>query len=251
MFAVSLRKEMLEQWRSRRLLIVVVVFVLFGLASPLLAKMTPEFFRLLPQGDQIARLLPPPTLSDAVAQYLKNLFQFGVLLAILLAMGAVSQEKERGTAALILVKPMSRGAFLMGKFAAIGTSFLIATVLAGAGAYYYTVLLFRAPPLGGWIALNLLLLLVCLVYVALTLCFSALARSQVTAAVAGFGAMLVLSLAGSLPAIGTHLPHELINWGSRLVLGGSKPAWTALLSALVLIALPLALGWLSLSRQEF
>jgi len=250
MFLVSLRKEFLEQWRSRRLLIVAVVFVLFGLSSPLLAKMMPEFFRLMPQGDQIAKLIPPPSLADSVGQYVKNLSQFGILLAILLAMGAVSQEKERGTAALILVKPMTRGAFLLGKFAAISLSFLIAVALAGLGAYYYTVLLFEAPPLGGWVALNLLLVLVCLVYVAITLCFSAIARSQVAAAAGGFGAMLILSLAGSLPAIGSRLPHELINWGSRLALGGSQASWTALAAALLLVVLPLGLGWLSFSRQE-
>ncbi len=251
MFMVSLRKEMLEQWRSRRLLVVTVVFVLFGLTSPLLAKMMPEFFRMLPQGEQIARLMPPPSLTDAVGQYVKNLFQFGVLLAILLAMGAVSQEKERGTAALILVKPMTRGAFFLGKFAAIAVSFLVAIALAALGAYYYTVLLFEAPPLGGWLALNLMLLLVCLVYVAITLCFSAVARSQVAAAAGGFGAMLVLSLAGSLPAIGSRLPHELINWGSRLALGGATAAWAALIATIILIVAPLALGWFSLSRQEF
>ncbi len=247
----SLRKEMQEQWRSRRLLIVTVVFVLFGLTSPLLAKMMPRFFRMIPQGEQIAKLIPPPSLTDAVEQYVKNLFQFGVLLAILLAMGAVSQEKERGTATLILVKPMTRGAFFLGKFAAIALSFVVAIALAALGAYYYTVLLFEAPPAGGWLALNLMLLLVCLVYVAITLCFSAIARSQVAAAAGGFGAMLILSLAGSLPAVGSRLPHELINWGSRLALGGSGPAWTALFVTLVLVIGFLTLGWASLSRQEF
>ena len=54
-------------------------------------------------------------LRDAADQFLKNLGQAGILTAILLAMGSVANEKERGTAALILSKPASRGAFLGAK----------------------------------------------------------------------------------------------------------------------------------------
>lgn len=250
MFAVSLRKEILEQWRSRRLLVVTVVFVLFGLMSPLLASLTPQFLRLLPQGDQIAALVPPPTVTDAVGQYVKNLSQFGFILAVLLAMGMVAQEKERGTAALILVKPMPRWAFLLGKFAAVGVSFLVATGLAALGAYYYTVILFEAPPLGGWVALNLLLLLNFLVYAAVALLFSTLARSQTAAAVGGFGALVVLLILGALPGVGAYMPNELVNWGSRLALGGGRAAWAAVAVSLALIVVSLGLSWLSLERQE-
>src|SRR5713226_2620753 len=115
LFWAALRKELLEQWRSYRALVVAAVLLGFGLLSPLSAKFTPELFRLLPNGAQIASLIPPPTLLDAVAQYLKNMSQFAVILALLLTMGAVSQEKERGTAAMMLSKPLPRWAFLAAK----------------------------------------------------------------------------------------------------------------------------------------
>ena len=38
-FLSVLRKEILEQWRTYRFLIVAAVMVLFGLISPLLAKL--------------------------------------------------------------------------------------------------------------------------------------------------------------------------------------------------------------------
>jgi hypothetical protein len=41
LFVVSLRKEMLFQWRTRRVVIVGAIFLLFGMVSPLLAKFTP------------------------------------------------------------------------------------------------------------------------------------------------------------------------------------------------------------------
>ena len=47
-FLIVLRKELTEQWRTRRLLIVAAVLIVFGLGSPLLAKVTPEILRSVP-----------------------------------------------------------------------------------------------------------------------------------------------------------------------------------------------------------
>ena len=102
-----LRKELLEQWRTLRLPVVSVVFLLVGLSSPLLARFTPELLKAV-AGDQFQIQLPTPTAADAVAQLAKNLGQFGALIAVLLAMGAVATEKERGTAAMVLSKPVRR-----------------------------------------------------------------------------------------------------------------------------------------------
>ena len=101
--ASLLRKELLEQWRTLRLPVVAAVFLLVGLSSPLLARFTPELLKAV-GGDQLQIVLPTPTAADAVDQLVKNLGQFGALVAVLLAMGAVATEKERGTAGLILTE---------------------------------------------------------------------------------------------------------------------------------------------------
>ena len=134
--APLLRKELLEQWRTMRLPIVAAVFLLVGLASPLLARFTPEILKAV-GGDQFSIVLPTPTAADAWAQLAKNLGQFGALVAILLAMGSVATEKERGTAALILTKPAGRDAFLLAKMVAIATTLGISTAIAGVGAWLY------------------------------------------------------------------------------------------------------------------
>ena len=157
MAVTALRKEILEQWRTYRLFLVSAVLVAFGMLSPLLAKITPELFRMLPGGEQFASVMPAPTVADAIAQYIKNINQFAFLLALLTTMGAVAQEKERGTAVLMLVKPLGRGTFLGAKFAALALTYLIGILLAGLAAYYYTMVLFGAPDAGAWLLMNLLL----------------------------------------------------------------------------------------------
>ena len=97
------RKEMMEQWRTYRMLIVAVVLFLFGLTSPLMARYLPEMMAAIPNlPEGMAGIIPAATLADAIGQYVKNMNQFGILLALLMSMGSIAQEKERGTAALML-----------------------------------------------------------------------------------------------------------------------------------------------------
>ena len=249
-FLVAWRKEMLGQWRSYRLLVATVVLLAFGLLSPLTAKLMPEIFKLMPGGETIAQLIPPPTVQEAVAQYIKNSDQFGLILAVLMAMGAVAQEKDKGTAALVLAKPMPRSAFLLAKFAAQGTTFVVAIALAGAACYYYTWILFGAMGVAAWLALNGLLLVIVLMYVALTLLCSTLTRSQAVAGGLALGLVVIVSVLGSLPRIGEYFPARLLGWGSGLVAGKPAPAWPALLMTLTLTLGALAAACLSFRRQE-
>ncbi len=249
-FWVALRKELLEQWRSYRLLVVGVVLLLMGLASPLFAKYTPEFIKLLPMGDEIADLMPAPAAADAVEQYLKNSSQFGILLALLMTMGAVAQEKDKGTAALMLAKPLPRGVFLVAKFAALGLTFALSVLVAGLACYYYTLLLFEALDATAWLVLNGLLLLNLLVYVALTLFCSTLTRSQVVGGGLAFVLLMILTAIGAVPRVGEYLPGQLIAW-ARAVMGGSGAAsWPALWTSLGLILVALVGAWLVFERQE-
>ena len=250
-FWVALRKELIEQWRSYRLVVVGAVLLDFGLASPLLAKYGPEVIRqALPEGEEILKLIPSPTAADAVAQYLKNISQFGILLAVLMTMGSVAQEKDKGTAALMLAKPMPRGVFLAAKMVALGLTFAIGIFLAGAACYYYTMLIFEALSLPAWLALNGLLLLFILVYVALTLLCSTLSQSQVVSGALAFGFLVVLSALGAVPRLGETMPGRLTTWAGGLVAGNGGSAWPALAVSVGLILVALLVAWLILERQE-
>jgi ABC-2 type transport system permease protein len=250
-FLIVLRKELLEQWRTYKLLIVAAVLVVFGLISPLLAKLTPELLKAVPNiPPALAFAIPVPTLNDAVAQYVKNMSQFGILLALLMSMGSVAQEKERGTAAMMLTRQVSRETFLLAKFTALAVTFAASLVLASLGCWYYTLLLFQALDWIPFLALNGLMLVVFLDYIAMTLLCSTLARSQAAAAGLAFGGLVLLGGLGALPRIGDFLPGRLFSWGTALLIGKADPAWPALWISLGLIpALLLAAGIL-FRRQE-
>ena len=249
-FIASLRKEFIEQWRTYRLLVLVIVLAFFGMTSPLLAKYTPELLKAIPATGGMTLVMPPPTLMDAISQYIKNISQFGFLLALLLSMGAVAQEKDKGTAAMMLVKPLSRATFILSKVCALGLTFLASLLVAGLGAYYYTILLFQPVDLGLWLLMNLLLWVYMLVYVALTVLFSTLTRSQAAAAGLSFGMLLLMALVGSLGKLGEYLPAQLINWGGALMAGSSATYWPALAVSLGLILACVVVALIAFQKQE-
>jgi ABC-2 type transport system permease protein len=250
-FGLSLLKELTQQWRSRRALVLGVVFLVIGMGSPLLAKFTPEMLHMIPGAEQFADLVPTPTVADALGQYVKNLTQFGFILAVLLGMGAVAGEKERGTAALILSKPLPRWAFITSKFVAQALVYLLAFGLAALGAAYYTSLLFEPLAFGPFMFGNLLLWVWLLTFSAVTLLGSTLAPSTGVAAGIGLGGAVVLLLAGSVPRYGILSPAGLVGWASQL--GLSVPGATnggALAASVVWIAVCLIVSVAVFEIQE-
>jgi ABC-2 type transport system permease protein len=229
-FGVLLRKELLEAWRTRRLPVVAILFLVVGIISPLTARYLPEILELS-MGDQLTIPLPVPSGLDALAQLQKNLGQVGALAAIALAMGAVSGELDRGTAALVLAQPVTRGEFLAAKLAAIAVVLAVATAAAAAAAWVYTAVLFEPPPVGGWVAMAVLSWLALLSWAAITFLASAATGSTTAAAGLGFVALVVVSLASVVPPLGRLLPSGLSTPAVEVASGSVVNDPLALLSA--------------------
>ena len=265
-FWVATLKELRQAWSTKRILVVWAVFLAFGMLSPLLARFTFEIVSSMEGAEMFAGLIPPPTTVDAMVQYLKNLSQFGFILAVLLAMGAVVGEKERRVAPMILSKPMARWAFILSKFAAQLLVYSGAFFLSALAAYYYTLFLFGPLEIGSFLLLNALLLLWLLTFVALSLLGSTLGKSTVAAGGIGLALCVVLMLAGTLPRWGALLPGGLMAWATllgqqaaglslgadaaTLLSGAATGQGGAAASALALILLSLVLAVGIFEQQE-
>lgn len=252
LLGTAIRKELLQQWRTRRVLVVGAVFFVFGLMSPLLAYATPQLLGSIEGAEQFAELIPTPTTMDALGQYIKNITQFGFILAVLLGMGAVAGEKELGTAAMILSKPLPRWAFVLSKFIAQSLVYLLAFTIAAIGAYYYTWILFEPLHLGAFLLGNVLLLIWLLTFAGVTLLASVLTRSTGAAAGLALLGAIILLIGGSLPNIGPLFPGGLVGWASTLGLEGVVAAANggALAASLMLILVSLLTAVAVFEDQE-
>jgi ABC-2 type transport system permease protein len=254
---ILLRKEGLEAWRTYRLPVIAGLFVLVGLTSPLLARYLPEIVKAA-AGDTFggAIPIPPPTAAAAVEQVQKNLGQFGALAAILLAMGAVAGELERGTAAFVLARPVRRGTFIAAKAISIGLILAVSVGLAVAIGWIYTAILFEPQPVAGWIAMALLGWLALCAWAALTFLASAVTGSALAAAGLGFVALLALSLMAVVPAIARWTPAGLAAPAAELATGTSTVAdlgvdlWLPIVATSLLIALAVGAAHVAFGRRE-
>lgn len=242
-FQAALWKESIQQWRTHRFLVVMAVFVLFGLTSPLLAYFMPKIIQSLPGVEQFSGLIPTPTTADAMAQYIKNITQFGFILAVLLGMNAVAGEKESGTAAMVLSKPIPRWSFLLSKFSAQSLMYLSSFMVAGAGAYYYITILFGTLDGFTFLKINLLLYLWLLTFVSAALLGSVIGSSIASAAGVGLGISVIILLAGNIPQFGMLLPGGLTVWASQLGSGSGQAAANAGSQAAAVVLIILSLVW--------
>ncbi len=239
-FGILLRKELMESWRTRRLPVLAVMFLVIGILSPLTARYLNEILDLA-LGDQLPMILPEPTAAMALEQLQKNMGQLGALAAIALAMGSVSGELDRGTVAMVLAQPVGRPAFLAAKLLAIAIVLGIATLLACVVAWVYTAILFEPLPIGGWLAMAALSWLSLVAWASLTFLASAVTGSTMAAAGLGFVALVGIGLLAISPALDRFLPTGLtvpaieLAAGTGAAVDGARLA-TAVIGSLVLIA---------------
>lgn len=255
MFQILFRKEVLENWRTNRLLILAVVLIAFGLLSPVTARFTPEIVKLAAGGDAqidaLAALIPTPTITDSVDQYLKNLTGIGMLVLVLLVMGLVAREKDKGTATMLLARPVGRTTFLAAKYTAFVLLVILCLLVAALACYIYTGLLFNAwlDPLT-FIAINGLLLLYLLVPTTLTFLGSTLTRSSFAAAGIGLGGWALLGILGQIGLLADYMPGQLTSVAAGMARQHPFAGWPAVICSLLAIGVCLLLAALSFRQQE-
>jgi ABC-type transport system involved in multi-copper enzyme maturation permease subunit len=173
------RKEVMQHIRTKRLLII-------GLAMALLL-----FVATLVFGPNIVRTIGNEGPNASENQVLAFYFGFGLigglvftqLLAIVLTTDAVCSEWSNRTIFLLLSKPVSRTAFVLGKF--LGNVVVLSgtiVVLFGLD-YLFMQMAYDGSPSGqevmGFVLTVLLIILGCTAFAAIALFFSSLTRSTI------------------------------------------------------------------------
>jgi len=243
-----LKKEFKEQFRTHKLLIVLAVFAVFGLAAPLLVAFSPQLIKLA--GDANTASLPPPTAVQAFTNFASFMIQVGMVVAVMVAMGAVANELRVGTAVITLSKPVSRAAFVLAKLISVSTTFILALAVAAGLCFFYTNRLIQSPDGTAFLQFNLLFGLHLLFSLAVTLLFSCLFKSALAAGGLAVATIIGQSFMSGMPFIGNYLPGKLLGWGSNLLVGISQNQWPAVGVTIGLTVLAVYLGQRVLKTRE-
>lgn len=253
---VLVKKEWMESVRKHKLLVLVVVFILFGILSPLTAKYLPEIVNILlaPIEDipNLGIIIPEPTLNDSFLQYYKNLTQMGIFIQILVFMNIVSSEKRNGTCALLLTKSVSRTTFLLSKFLCATFVLVLSLIPSFIVFYVYTYILFEKVIFLTVILGFLLYILLALFVLALTFMASTLTKSTGIAALISIGGYFFINMVSVIPRISKFSPMKLTEgaFGISTGIGSiSDYMWNIIISFLVIV-LFLLISILSFKHQE-
>lgn len=136
-FIALFKKETMEFNRTYKFLIVISVFMIFAIMSPLTAKFMPEILaQVLPK--EVADSFPAPSALDSWAQFFKNFSQIGLFVITLLFAGTIIHERNEGTLIILLTKGLRRSTVV---FVKTIFSMLVWTVMYWAAfgvTYFYT-----------------------------------------------------------------------------------------------------------------
>jgi ABC-2 type transport system permease protein len=211
-----LKKEFLESIRTYKLFIIVIIFAIFGVLSPLAAKLMPYIIEnLLPDGNQI--IISTPTAYDSWTQFFKNITQTGLVAIVLVFGGILVNELSKGTLINILTKGLSRSAVILAKLTFLSITWTLCLLTAFSITWMYTVTQF--PPSD---PSNLFFSIFCLwlfgiFLLALLLCSSTLTHSNFShLMIIGFS-ILVLFFLTIFPKIQKYSPLYLISNNMELL----------------------------------
>lgn len=215
-----IKKEIMEQLRTGKFLIMGILFILFGIMNPAVAKLTPWLLENF--ADSLAEsgmTITSVTVSamDSWMQFFKNI-PMALIVFVLLESSIFTKEYQTGS----LILPLTKG---IGRYKIVVSKGIVLTVLwtacywlcfgitYGYNAYFWD----------NTVAKNLTFSVVCywvfgLWIIMLTILFSVIARTNI-GALTGTGVVVVVSyLLDMIPKMSKYLPITLAD-GYSLIYG--------------------------------
>ena len=215
-----IKKEWMEHVRSGRLLILGMIFVLFGIMNPAIAKLTPWLMETMADSLAESGLIVSEvkvTALDSWMQFYKNA-PMALIVFVLMESSIFTKEYQSGTLVLALTKGLERFKVVVAKTAVLLTIWTVGYWLCFGITYLYNAYFWDNS-----IAENLMFSVICwwifgLWTIALMILFSVLLNSS-GAVLCGTGSVVFgLYLIGLFPKLKEYVPTFLMD-GNSLIYG--------------------------------
>lgn len=215
-----IKKEFMEQLRCGRLMVLGLLFVLFGIMNPAIAKLTPWLLETM--ADSLAEsgmIITEVKVSamDSWVQFYKNM-PMGLIAFVLLESSIFTKEYASGTLVLSLTKGLERYKVVVSKTVVLTVLWTICYWMCFGITYGYNTYFWDNS-----IAQNLIFSVVCwwifgMLVIALMVLFSTVSSSNTGVLLGTGGIVLASYLVGLLPKLNKYLPTRLMD-GNSLIYG--------------------------------
>lgn len=214
-----MKKEYLEAARTGKLMILILLFVLFGIMNPAIAKLTPWMMEMFANTMTESGLIVTNVPVDAMtswAQFFKNI-PIALIAFVLIFSDIFTKEYKSGTLLLVLTKGLSRYKVVLAK-----TVLLLSFWTVGYGICFAITYGYNAYFWDNGIANNLFFSVaiwwlfgvwaICLVVL-----FSSLLQSNTGVSLCTGGSVLLAYLFSIIPKVKAYSPTILMNANSLLI----------------------------------
>ncbi len=214
-----LKKENLEAARTGKIGILALLFVLFGIMNPAIAKLTPWMMEMLAETMAESGLIVKDVPVDAMTswtQFFKNI-PIALIAFVLIFSDQFTKEYRSGTLLLVLTKGLSRYKVVLAK-----TVLLLSLWTFGYGTCFAITYGYNAYFWDNGIANNLfasvaMWWLFGIWVICLTVLFSSLLQNNTGVALCIGGTVLLAYLLGILPKVQAYSPTMLMDSNSLLM----------------------------------
>lgn len=215
-----LKKEWMEQVRTGRLMILGILFVLFGVMNPAIAKLTPWLLETLSDSLTESGMTITAVSVDALTswtQFFKNI-PMALIAFILLESNILTREYQSGTLVLTLTKGLDRYKVIVSKTIILMLIWSMGYWLCFGITYGYNAY-FWDNGIAKHLAVSVFSCwLIGIFAIVLTMLFSVITSTNATVLLGVGGVFLVSYLAGMIPKLKEYVPTVLLN-GTNVVYG--------------------------------
>ena len=214
-----MRKEYMEATRTGKIMIIILLFVLFGIMSPAVAKLTPWMMKMLSDSMAESGLIVTNVQVDALTswtQFFKNI-PIALIAFVLIFSDIFTKEYKSGTLLLVLTKGLSRYKVVLAK-----TVLLLSLWTVGYGICFSITYGYNAYFWDNSIANNLFFSvtiwwLFSVWVICLIVLFSSLFQNNTGVTLCVGGTVLLAYLLNIIPRAKAYSPTVLMNTNSILM----------------------------------
>lgn len=232
------KKEYLELTRTGKLFILMILFILFGIMNPAIAKLTPWLMDTMSESLSEAGLTVTQMEADAMAswaQFYKNI-PVALIIFLLMFSGVLTAEYQKGTLINMVTKGMDRWKVILSKI-------IVMTMVWTAGYWlcYGITYGYNAYFWDNHIASHLFFSAACFYLIgiwmiSLILLMSACFQTNSAVLISAGGVFLIVYLLGLLPEIKKYLPAQLMDSSNLLTSGGNMEDYVWAVSVTIVLS---------------
>lgn len=215
-FKAYLEKEILEAIRQYKYLVLFFGIIFFAISGPIMMKLLPAILKGQFHGDISSLFIV--TRKSVIQNYIKDLFQIGLLFIVFTASGSLSDEISSQKLVFPFSKGSSPAGIVLAKVLHYCIIILLLTLLGFCINFYYTNLLFKNDSINFTNAIisGSLVSIYFIFNMILAIFFSSFIKRGVVAGFLTIGISYFSVLLSKIDLLSNFIPYRLIETSSSL-----------------------------------